>query len=409
MPSRRVRLAVALAIGLVAVLRMRANAPAFAPPAHGPDVDQVLAGARAVLAGRSPYAEVGPGRAFDWPWGLYYPFTAVLAALPLAWLPIAAGRVAFVGASAALLAWAVTRDGWHRLTLFLGGAAFVAVNDAQWSPLLTAAMLLPSVGWLAAAKPNVGLAVLAVQRSRRDLGIVAAGCAALVLVSLAVRPSWPLEWRAALATSSHFSAPVANAGGVVLLLALFRWRRPEARLLLALACVPQTTVVYEVLPLALVAATFRESLVLALLTWAAFAAELAVRADAPTFAAGVRASGDVMVALCYLPALLLVWRRRNEWPAGDRGTPVALDETGRPHSPEAAFIIEEAQMADERNLTERGVDNSVDGKIDHAKGHIKDAIGGLTGDSSLQAEGKGDQLKGKVKDAVGKVERKLDE
>jgi len=66
-------------------------------------------------------------------------------------------------------------------------------------------------------------------------------------------------------------------------------------------------------------------------------------------------------------------------------------------------------MADERNLTDRGIDHSVEGKMDHAKGHIKDAIGGLTGDSSLQAEGKGDQLKGKVKDTIGKVERKLDE
>jgi uncharacterized protein YjbJ (UPF0337 family) len=65
-------------------------------------------------------------------------------------------------------------------------------------------------------------------------------------------------------------------------------------------------------------------------------------------------------------------------------------------------------MADERNLTERGIDHSAEGKVDHVKGHIKDAVGGLTGDSSLQAEGKGDQLKGKVKDAVGKVERKLD-
>jgi uncharacterized protein YjbJ (UPF0337 family) len=66
-------------------------------------------------------------------------------------------------------------------------------------------------------------------------------------------------------------------------------------------------------------------------------------------------------------------------------------------------------MSDDRNLTERGIDNSVDGKIDHAKGHIKDAVGGLTGDSKLQSEGKGDQLKGKVQDTLGKVERKLDQ
>ncbi|HEX8850039.1 MAG TPA: CsbD family protein [Gemmatimonadaceae bacterium] len=65
-------------------------------------------------------------------------------------------------------------------------------------------------------------------------------------------------------------------------------------------------------------------------------------------------------------------------------------------------------MADDRNLTEKGIDHSVEGKADHIKGHVKDAVGGLTGDSSLQAEGKADQLKGKVKDAFGKAEREID-
>ena len=66
-------------------------------------------------------------------------------------------------------------------------------------------------------------------------------------------------------------------------------------------------------------------------------------------------------------------------------------------------------IRDDRTLQERGVENSVEGKADHLKGHLKDAVGGLTGDSSLQAEGKADQLKGKAKDALGKVERKLDQ
>ena len=64
---------------------------------------------------------------------------------------------------------------------------------------------------------------------------------------------------------------------------------------------------------------------------------------------------------------------------------------------------------DDRNLTERGIDNSAKGKGNDVKGKVKDAVGGLTGDSSLQAEGKLDQAKGKVQDAVGKAERKLDE
>jgi uncharacterized protein YjbJ (UPF0337 family) len=65
---------------------------------------------------------------------------------------------------------------------------------------------------------------------------------------------------------------------------------------------------------------------------------------------------------------------------------------------------------DERNrsLTDRGLENSAEGKAEHLKGHVKDAIGGLTGDSSLQAEGKMDQLKGKVKDTLGKIQRDAD-
>lgn len=65
---------------------------------------------------------------------------------------------------------------------------------------------------------------------------------------------------------------------------------------------------------------------------------------------------------------------------------------------------------DERNrdLATEGAENSAEGKATHLKGHIKDAVGGLTGDTSLQAEGKLDQAKGKLQDAFGKVQRELD-
>ena len=63
---------------------------------------------------------------------------------------------------------------------------------------------------------------------------------------------------------------------------------------------------------------------------------------------------------------------------------------------------------DDRSLTERGTENSLKGKISHAAGHVKDALGGLTGDKSLQAEGKVDQIKGNVQDTVGEIQRDLD-
>lgn len=64
-------------------------------------------------------------------------------------------------------------------------------------------------------------------------------------------------------------------------------------------------------------------------------------------------------------------------------------------------------MANKR-LGRDGMKDSLEGKMKQAKGRVKDATGGLTGNSRLQLEGKLDQAKGKVQDAVGKVERKLD-
>jgi uncharacterized protein YjbJ (UPF0337 family) len=61
-----------------------------------------------------------------------------------------------------------------------------------------------------------------------------------------------------------------------------------------------------------------------------------------------------------------------------------------------------------KDLRDWGAEDSVKGKAKNLKGKVKDAVGGLTGDKSLQAEGKWDQVKGKVQDAVGKGERELD-
>ena len=41
-----------------------------------------------------------------------------------------------------------------------------------------------------------------------------------------------------------------------------------------------------------------------------------------------------------------------------------------------------------KDLTEKGIEDSAEGREDRLKGKVKDAAGGLTGDSKLQAEGK---------------------
>ena len=62
----------------------------------------------------------------------------------------------------------------------------------------------------------------------------------------------------------------------------------------------------------------------------------------------------------------------------------------------------------DKSMREDGIENSVKGKLTDAKGKVKDAVGGLTGDTKMQAQGKIDQVKGKAQDAIGKAERKVD-
>ena len=59
------------------------------------------------------------------------------------------------------------------------------------------------------------------------------------------------------------------------------------------------------------------------------------------------------------------------------------------------------------DIREDGVENQLKGTGNDLKGRVKDAVGGLTGDGSLQAEGKLDRAKGKVQDTVGKVQQKI--
>jgi len=100
-------------------------------------------------------------------------------------------------------------------------------------------------------------------------------------------------------------------GGPVLLLALLRWRRPEARLLLALAIVPQSILFYDQLLLWLVPATMRQSVLLSLLS------VLALILGERGFPAGAghaevtAAYAPMIMALLFLPCLIMVLRRPN--------------------------------------------------------------------------------------------------
>jgi hypothetical protein len=275
--------------------------------APGGDFFQVWAAARVVRDGGNPYAQVGPGLAYNWGWPLYYPAPAFLLAVPVSWLTSGLAGAIFFGISNGALAYALLRTDGSRLLIPVSGAWLEAALYCQWSPILTAAFLLPGLGWVFAAKPNLGLALFLARPSRAAL----IGCSALILVSLITLPTWPTDWLATVRGASHVRMPIATWPGVLLVLALLKWRRWDARLLLALSCVPQTPHLADTLPLFLIPAGWMEMAVLVVTShieawWMHYVAS-------PTsYEQAFAMSAPLITALIYLPCLIMVLRRPNQ-------------------------------------------------------------------------------------------------
>lgn len=279
-------------------------------PSLKTDFGQVWFSARAMLAGRDPYLLVGPGLEYAIPYHLYYPATAFVSAIPLAAFSEQVASIVFVALGAFLLAYGITADGWHRLPLIASAAFMDSVLAAQWTIILTAAIFLPWLGMLAAAKPQTGLPVLAGSASRTAIRAGALGTAALFAISFVWLPSWPSEWLALIKGAKHLHAPLLNPLGFLVVLVLLRWRRPEAWLVLVSAILPQTFMWYSALALITVAATYREACVLSLISTTGFLlASLAVYKGVSQL--GIT-TWTIYIGATFLPAVVIILRRANE-------------------------------------------------------------------------------------------------
>jgi hypothetical protein len=280
------------------------------------DFDQVWFAANALFAGRNPYLEIGPGLSFDWPAPLYYPLTSALIVAPLAVLQRPVAAVLFAALASGAFVWAATRRSLAPAVVITSASAGFAAETVQWSPLLAAAYGIPWLGILLSAKPTIGLAIWIARPSR----IAFVGALLLLLASLAVMPGWPLSWLEALRHTSlgteggtPYFAPVGTLAGALTLTLLLRWRRPEARLVLALACVPQTPLLYETVPLFLIPSTIKQGGVLWLGSWLAalWVARLGpYENDLARFTVSAQAIGWSL----YLPCVIILLRRPNAGP-----------------------------------------------------------------------------------------------
>lgn len=292
-----------------------------------PDFDQLYLGAKAVRAGVSPY-DAGVLPAEDgWPTRLPYPLPSILLVLPLTLLPIRIAGGVFVAATAFALgaAIAATRNKW--LFAMLASQAFIScAGTGQWSMLFLASVWLPFLGAFAVAKPNVGIIAAAHWQSWRPLTVAAVCGLVLVIGSFAVRSDWASEWRGALGSVPFARAPLFQRGGFLALAALLRWRRPEARYLLAYACIPQTPGPYTDLMLFAIPRAKWEILALSLLSHVSLLVYNQLP-TMPTLVERVMRYGEVSALLLMLPCVAIVVLRPNVNEHSRLGTPVAAGQS----------------------------------------------------------------------------------
>jgi hypothetical protein len=202
--------------------------------------------------------------------------------------------------------------------MFASGQAFVVCTSVQWSPLFAfAALFPPALGIAAGVKPNLAFAMLACQSTRRAVLQAFLGGGTLLLISLAIQPSWPMDWLRTLhssATASEYVIPITTVPGFPLALAVLRWRRPEARMLLCMAAIPQAGFFYDQFPLLLVPQSRRQMILAVGLSQLALLTPNVLPFDRRTPVTLSHALMPLIIVAAYLPALIMVLNRPNEGP-----------------------------------------------------------------------------------------------
>jgi len=304
--TSRLRLLVSLALGLLAGLISHFFAVTQGKPR---DFLHMWLAARAFLHGQDPYVAVP---------GVPYPLPGIIAATPFAIVPTAPGANGiFMVVSATLFAWVLLGNGTGAWLGFFSAGMLYAVEVVQWTPLHAAAFGLAPLGVFLIVKPHTGLPIFLARPSWWAAG----GGLACAAAAFAIDPAWLTHWRASMAlggqhlgtspTGFPYAAPVLFPGGFVALLALTRWRRPEARLLTALACVPQSLFMYDTVALALVPRGLRESAVYTALSYVVLAYLIQAR-PWPSYQQMALEGGRMYTLLLYVPLTLMVLRRPNE-------------------------------------------------------------------------------------------------
>ncbi|MEO8193385.1 MAG: hypothetical protein ABI681_06010 [Gemmatimonadales bacterium] len=278
-----------------------------AQPMHS-DFSPVWYGAHALREGQNPYDLIGPGMQIQSRWPALYPATAYVLALPFTLIGEKWASVLFVGVSSFLLVFGATRDSWHRLPMFASVPFLTGIILGQLSVIITAVLFLPWLAVISCAKPQIALPMIITSKQR--ILIAAVGGAVVLGISLIMLPGWPQQWLGFVRHTPQFRPPIVNFGGFLILLILLRWRRPETWIIATMAVMPQSWYPYNWIVLLAVPNTYREAMLLTIISSAGgLAGEYAVY-GMPRLAMW-QVGGAFSVAFAYLPATLMILGRPN--------------------------------------------------------------------------------------------------
>jgi hypothetical protein len=321
-------------------------------PDRNSDFDFLYNAAARLIAGENPYSP-----ATQW---FPYPLPAVFLAIPFTPIPLGLARPIFD----VLVGWAFVYALWrHRgsyaLLAVVSGAYVFAMASGQTTPLMVAAALVPALGFLLAVRPNTSASLWIGWPSLRAL----LGASLFLVLSLVILPSWPWDWWMAWPLDvTPLAPPLVRPFGFVLLLAALRWRSPEGRLILAIALIPQSTLPYELVALALIPANRLEMWIYVAGSWIAVAAAEGLHLT-DSMAEWTATGWPVTLCAVYLPMLYLVLRRQGGRKSGpriekDRRRPhrLADDEIKVNVSPNGAagFTAKAIHLPTQLSITESG-------------------------------------------------------
>jgi hypothetical protein len=254
------------------------------------DLQFPLCGARALIAGLDPYdcplvlSNGTPAQA--------NPATTMLAMMPFVFVPdtIAAG-ICF-GLFSMIMGWALTQEyTWWRLLAFVSAPFWYALQVVQWSPLILAIILLPTLYPLAMVKVQAGIPIALMHFTIRRAII----CIGIVLFTFILDWDWPYQFVIRLANYDGF-IPAFTLFGLLLLPLIPKWRDREVQWLTLYALMPQRAF-YDQLVLWMFPKTLREMMVLIIFSWIAFLGYMVI--------GGV--IGFWAIACMYIPSAVIVY------------------------------------------------------------------------------------------------------